>query len=102
MNTLICTQHMVIVINKCDLVPTWVTRRWVKLLSADFPTLAFHANINNSFGKGALISLLRQFGKLHAVSFNFGVLIYIHVHKYLFTSLIKIMNEYCTIVPLII
>ncbi len=60
-------KHMVIVINKCDLVPNWVTRKWVKILSASFPTLAFHASITNSFGKGALISLLRQFGKLHAV-----------------------------------
>jgi nuclear GTP-binding protein len=27
--------------------------------------LAFHANINNSFGKGSLIALLRQFSSLH-------------------------------------
>jgi len=59
-------KHLVIVINKCDLVPSWVTRKWVKLLSKDFPTLAFHASVTNAFGKGALISLLRQFGKLHA------------------------------------
>ena len=59
-------KHLVIVINKCDLVPSWVTRKWVKILSKDFPTLAFHASITNAFGKGALISLLRQFGKLHA------------------------------------
>ena len=61
-------KQLVIVINKCDLVPSWVTRKWVKKLSLEFPTLAFHASITNSFGKGALISLLRQFGKLHAVS----------------------------------
>jgi nuclear GTP-binding protein len=59
-------KHLVIVINKCDLVPNWVTRKWVKILSQHFPTLAFHASITNAFGKGALISLLRQFGKLHA------------------------------------
>ena len=58
-------KHLVIVLNKCDLVPAWVTRKWVKILSASFPTLAFHASITNSFGKGALISLLRQFSKLH-------------------------------------
>lgn len=39
----------------------------MKILSASFPTLAFHASITNSFGKGALISLLRQFSKLHSV-----------------------------------
>ena len=59
-------KQLIIVINKCDLVPSWVTRKWVKILSAKWPTLAFHASITNSFGKGALISLLRQFGKLHA------------------------------------
>lgn len=61
-------KHLVIVLNKCDLVPNWVTRKWVKILSEKFPTLAFHASITNAFGKGALISLLRQFSKLHAVS----------------------------------
>lgn len=59
-------KHMVIVLNKCDLVPTWVTRRWVKILSQSYPTLAFHASITNPFGKGALIQLLRQFGTLHS------------------------------------
>jgi nuclear GTP-binding protein len=60
-------KHLVLIINKCDLVPSWVTRKWVKILSKEFPTLAFHASINNAFGKGALISLLRQFAKLHSV-----------------------------------
>ena len=46
-----------------DLVPTWVTKKWVKTLSATHPTLAFHASITNSFGKGALINLLRQVGE---------------------------------------
>jgi nuclear GTP-binding protein len=58
-------KHLIFVLNKCDLVPTWVTSRWVKVLSKDFPTLAFHASITNSFGKGSLIQLLRQFSKLH-------------------------------------
>lgn len=59
-------KQVIFLLNKCDLVPTWVTARWVKILSQDSPTLAFHASITNPFGKGAFISLLRQFGKLHA------------------------------------
>ncbi|KAG7336179.1 hypothetical protein KOW79_000872 [Hemibagrus wyckioides] len=59
-------KHLIFVLNKCDLVPTWVTKRWVAVLSQDYPTLAFHASLTNSFGKGSLIQLLRQFGKLHA------------------------------------
>nr|XP_033810853.1 nucleolar GTP-binding protein 2 [Geotrypetes seraphini] len=58
-------KHLVFVLNKCDLVPTWVTRRWVAILSQEYPTLAFHASLTNPFGKGAFIQLLRQFGKLH-------------------------------------
>ncbi|KAJ1907417.1 GTPase required for pre-60S ribosomal subunit nuclear export and maturation [Coemansia sp. IMI 209127] len=59
-------KHLVYILNKVDLVPTWVTARWVKVLSREYPTLAFHASINNSFGKGSLIQLLRQFTRLHA------------------------------------
>ena len=38
----------------------------VSHLSKEFPTLAVHASVTNAFGKGALIELLRQFGKLHS------------------------------------
>ncbi|RJE24048.1 Nucleolar GTP-binding protein [Aspergillus sclerotialis] len=59
-------KHLVFVLNKCDLVPTGVAAAWVRHLSKDYPTLAFHASINNSFGKGSLIQLLRQFSSLHS------------------------------------
>ncbi|KAF2436970.1 NGP1NT-domain-containing protein [Tothia fuscella] len=59
-------KHLVFVLNKCDLVPTAVAAAWVRLLSLEYPTLAFHASITNSFGKGSLIALLRQFSILHA------------------------------------
>ena len=38
--------------------------QWVSILSAEYPTLAFHASTLHSFGKGALIQLLRQFAKV--------------------------------------
>ena len=60
-------KHLILILNKCDLVPTWAVRRWVKILNKDYPTLAFHASITNSFGKGSLINLLRQYAKLHQV-----------------------------------
>lgn len=37
----------------------------MKILSKDYPTIAFHASLTNPFGKGAFIQLLRQFGALH-------------------------------------
>uniref|UniRef100_A0A672KF96 Nucleolar GTP-binding protein 2 n=1 Tax=Sinocyclocheilus grahami TaxID=75366 RepID=A0A672KF96_SINGR len=62
-------KHLIFVLNKCDLIPTWVTKRWVAVLSQEHPTLAFHASLTNSFGKGSLIQLLRQFGKQISVGF---------------------------------
>ncbi|OAA73428.1 nucleolar GTP-binding protein 2 [Cordyceps fumosorosea ARSEF 2679] len=59
-------KHLIFVLNKCDLVPTGVCAAWVRHLGKEYPTLAFHASINNSFGKGSLIQLLRQFSVLHS------------------------------------
>ncbi|KAL3119676.1 hypothetical protein niasHT_006762 [Heterodera trifolii] len=58
-------KHLVLVLNKVDLVPNWVTKKWLQILSKEIPTIAFHASIQHSFGKGALINLLRQFYRLH-------------------------------------
>ncbi|KZC04055.1 Nucleolar GTP-binding protein 2 [Dufourea novaeangliae] len=58
-------KHLMFILNKVDLVPAWVTQRWVAILSAEYPTVAFHASMTHPFGKGSLINLLRQFAKLH-------------------------------------
>ncbi|XP_053963732.1 nucleolar GTP-binding protein 2 [Anastrepha ludens] len=58
-------KHLFFILNKVDLVPVWVTQRWVAILSAEYPTIAFHASMQHPFGKGALINLFRQLGKLH-------------------------------------
>ncbi|CAL7948193.1 unnamed protein product [Xylocopa violacea] len=58
-------KHLMFILNKVDLIPTWVTQRWVAILSAEYPTVAFHASMTHPFGKGSLINLLRQFAKLH-------------------------------------
>ncbi|KAJ3679293.1 hypothetical protein LUZ60_017304 [Juncus effusus] len=55
---------MVLLLNKCDLVPAWVTKGWLRVLSKEYPTLAFHASITKSFGKDSLLSVLRQFARL--------------------------------------
>ncbi|KAG9101610.1 GTPase required for pre-60S ribosomal subunit nuclear export and maturation [Ceratobasidium sp. 370] len=59
-------KQVVLLLNKCDLVPTWVTARYVSHFSKTYPTLAFHASLTHSFGKGSLIQLLRQFSTLHS------------------------------------
>jgi len=66
-------KHLILVLNKIDLVPTWVTQRWITTLSQEYPTVAFHASLRNPFGKGTLINLLRQLGKLHAESKQISV-----------------------------
>jgi nuclear GTP-binding protein len=53
-------KHIVLIINKCDLVPTWVTQKWLAILSKDYPTIAYRASITSPYGKGSLINLLRQ------------------------------------------
>lgn len=58
-------KHLICVLNKVDLVPTWVTKKWIHILSKELPTIAFHASIQHSFGKGSLINVLRQFRQLH-------------------------------------
>ncbi|KAI0015414.1 nucleolar GTP-binding protein 2 [Xylariomycetidae sp. FL0641] len=58
-------KHLVFVLNKTDLIPTSVAAAWVRTLSKDVPTLAFHSSITNAFGRGSLIELLRQYANLH-------------------------------------
>ena len=47
-------KHIVYILYKCDLVPI---ASYIKLLSKDYPIIAFHASITNP--------LLRQFDALH-------------------------------------
>lgn len=82
----------VFVLNKCDLVPTWVTRKWIQQLSSSVPTLAFHASLGSNFGKGSLMNLLRQFGKLMSdkKAISVGVVGYPNVGK---SSLINTLRS---------
>ncbi|ERM95198.1 nuclear/nucleolar GTPase 2 [Amborella trichopoda] len=57
-------KHVILLLNKCDLVPAWATKGWLRVLSREYPTLAFHASVTKSFGKGSLLSVLRQFARL--------------------------------------
>lgn len=59
-------KQLMFILNKVDLVPNWVSQKWVAVLSKDYPTVAFHASMTHPFGKGSLINLLRQFAKLHS------------------------------------
>ena len=58
-------KHIVIILNKCDLIPTWAAKKWIRYLSKEFPTLAYKASITNPFGKGSFLQLIRQFDNFH-------------------------------------
>lgn len=74
---------------------------WVRHLSKDHPTLAFHASINNSFGKGSLIQLLRQFSSLHSErkQISVGFIGYPNTGK---SSIINTLRKkkVCTVAPI--
>jgi nuclear GTP-binding protein len=94
-------KHLVFVLNKIDLVPNWVAKRWMGELAKARPTIAFHASMTHAFGKGALISLLRQFGKLHEdkKQISVGVIGYPNVGK---SSIINtlISKKSCKVAPI--
>jgi nuclear GTP-binding protein len=70
-------------------------------LSKEYPTLAFHASITNSFGKGSLIQLLRQFSSLHSdrKQISVGFIGYPNTGK---SSIINTLRKkkVCTVAPI--
>ncbi|KAL9581237.1 MAG: hypothetical protein Q9212_004018 [Teloschistes hypoglaucus] len=94
-------KHLIFVLNKCDLVPTGVAASWVRYLSKSHPTLAFHASITNSFGKGSLINILRQFSSLHSdrKQISVGFIGYPNTGK---SSIINTLRKkkVCTVAPI--
>lgn len=94
-------KHLVIVLNKCDLVPVNVTKAWIKHLSKEYPTLSFRASTTNPFGKGDLISLFRQFSSLHKdkKQISIGIVGYPNVGK---SSLINALKskKVCDVAPI--
>lgn len=70
-------------------------------MSKSYPTLAFHASITNSFGKGSLIQLLRQFSTLHSdrKQISVGFIGYPNTGK---SSIINTLRrkKVCTVAPI--
>ena len=94
-------RHLIFILNKVDLVPTWVTQRWVAILSKEYPTIAFHASLTHPFGKGSLINILRQFAKLHIArkEINVGLIGYPNTGK---SSIINTLRskKVCKVAPI--
>jgi nuclear GTP-binding protein len=75
--------------------------RWIQYLSPMAPTLAFHASINHSFGKGSLIQLLRQFSVLHSdrKQISVGFIGYPNVGKSSVINCLK-KSKVCNVAPI--
>jgi nuclear GTP-binding protein len=93
-------KQVVLVINKCDLVPAWVTARYIQHLTPQYPTIAFHASPSHAFGKGSLIQLLRQLQQLHAdkKQISVGFLGYPNVGKSSVINTVK-QGKVCRVAP---
>nr|ACJ85520.1 unknown [Medicago truncatula]AFK40443.1 unknown [Medicago truncatula] len=94
-------KHMVLLLNKCDLIPAWATKGWLRVLSKEYPTLAFHASINKSFGKGSLLSVLRQFARLKSdkQAISVGFVGYPNVGKSSVINTLRTKNV-CKVAPI--
>ncbi|KAK3037931.1 hypothetical protein RJ639_031822 [Escallonia herrerae] len=94
-------KHMILLLNKCDLVPAWATKGWLRVLSKEYPTLAFHASINKSFGKGSLLSVLRQFSRLKSdkQAISVGFVGYPNVGKSSVINTLRTKNV-CKVAPI--
>lgn len=95
------SKHFIFVLNKCDLVPTSVTQKWVRYLQQSYPCVAFQASHQNPFGKGSLIQLLKQFDCLHRnkKSISVGFVGYPNVGK---SSIINALmkKDCCRVAPI--
>jgi nuclear GTP-binding protein len=94
-------KHMILLLNKCDLAPDWAIKRWLKILSKEYPCLAFHASINKSFGKGSLLSVLRQFARLKSdkQAISVGFIGYPNVGKSSVINTLRTKNV-CKVAPI--
>ncbi|MES1905125.1 MAG: Nucleolar GTP-binding protein 2 [Paramarteilia canceri] len=97
-------KNLILVLNKCDLVPTSMVRKWLLVLSRQHPVVAFRATETKSFGKEALMTLLRQFVKLHKIpsghQLSCGILGYPNVGKSSMINVLRGGDPACKVAPL--
>lgn len=76
-------------------------QRVFKITDNRYPTIAFKSNINNSYGKGSLIQLLRQFSSLHSdkQQISVGLIGYPNVGKSSVINTLK-KEKVCSVAPI--
>ena len=53
-------KKLIIILNKCDLVPSWITSSWIKILSNENFIIPFNSIENGKYGKGSIMNIIRQ------------------------------------------
>ncbi|KAK8949001.1 hypothetical protein KSP39_PZI006007 [Platanthera zijinensis] len=87
-------KRLVLLLNKCDLIPAWATKGWLRVLSKEYPTLAFHH-------QGSLLSVLRQFARLKSdkQAISVGFVGYPNVGKSSVINTLRTKNV-CKVAPI--
>lgn len=57
------SKKILLILNKCDLVPFWVLEKWLKIFSQNFLVFGFFCKKNNENGKRKIIGVLRKMKK---------------------------------------
>jgi len=57
-------KYQILVLNKVDLIPNFITKRWIELLSTEFPTIGYCTSMAKGMGRQPFINLIRQYSKL--------------------------------------
>jgi len=57
-------KYQILVLNKVDLIPNHITKRWIELLSTEFPTIGYCTSMAKGMGRQPFINLIRQYSKL--------------------------------------
>jgi|Transcript_13237 nuclear GTP-binding protein len=57
------SKKILIILNKCDLVPFWVLEKWIKIFSRNFLVLGFFCKRKNESGRKKILCILKQIKK---------------------------------------
>jgi nuclear GTP-binding protein len=84
-------KKLIIILNKVDLVPSWIISNWLKIFSKKFLVVAFHSDINQSFGKNVLLKIIKNIKKenFSKKPITIGVMGYPNVGKSAFINTIR-------------
>jgi nuclear GTP-binding protein len=77
-------KKLILILNKCDLIPIWLISTWIKIFSHENLIIAFNSTTKSKFGKGTLLNIIRQIKNVYfskKKNFMIGVLGFPNVGK---------------------